>query len=480
MHKSLSQIQTDLKDKKLKVVEIVSFYLENIEARNGELNAFLEVYKEEALAKAQELDKKLSNNETLGRLAGMVLGVKDVICQKGKPIKAASKILGNFESVYTATALQRLIDEDAIIIGSLNCDEFAMGSSSENSAFGIIKNAQDTQRVPGGSSGGSAVAVQAEMCLAALGSDTGGSVRQPASFCGVFGVKPTYGRISRHGLIAYASSFDQIGTLSHNLEDAALLTEIMSGKDDFDSTVSQKEVPAFSTELAEKTDKKFRIAYIRQALEHPSLDKTIQASIFESFEKLKAEGHTVEAVDFPLIEYLVPTYYILTAAEASSNLGRYDGVHFGWRHPEAQTLDEVYELTRTYGFGAEVKRRIMLGTFVLSSGYYDAYYTKAQKIRRMVQDATLQILENYDVIAGPTTPSPAFKIGEKKKQDPTQMYLADIFTVQANLAGGLPALSLPLYKHKEDNNLPFGLQLMGNKFEESEMLKVGRAFVELG
>lgn len=475
MHTNLTNIQADITSGKLSHRALVEHYLKNIEARNAELNAFLNIYTETALAKADELDTKTANGEKLGRLAGMVLGVKDVICQKGKKIAAASKILGNFESVFTATALERLIAEDAIIIGSLNCDEFAMGSSSENSAFGNIRNAQNPDCVPGGSSGGSAVAVQANMCLAALGSDTGGSVRQPASFCGLYGVKPSYGRISRHGLIAYASSFDQIGTLSHNLEDAALLVEIMSGKDDFDSTVSQREVPAFSTVLKQKnTDKKHKIAYIRQALEHPSLDENIKTAIFERFEQLKADGHTVEAVDFPLIKYLVPTYYILTAAEASSNLGRYDGVHFGWRHPEAKSLNDVYTLTRTHGFGAEVKRRIMLGTFVLSSGYYDAYYTKAQKIRRMVQDATLQILENYDVIAGPTCPSTAFKIGEKKLQDPTQMYLADIFTVQANLAG-IPALSLPLFTHPEDE-MPFGLQLMSNKFAETDLLAVANVF----
>ncbi|MCL4112003.1 UNVERIFIED_CONTAM: hypothetical protein GTU68_038819, partial [Idotea baltica] len=439
----------------------VEYYLAQIEKQNSTLNAFIDVYNDDALKQAKQLDDKLQNGEALGKLAGLVLGVKDVICQKGKKIKAASKILGDFESVFTATALQRLINEDAIIIGSLNCDEFAMGSSSENSAFGAVKNAQDTERVPGGSSGGSAVAVQADMCLVALGSDTGGSVRQPASFCGVYGVKPTYGRVSRHGLIAYASSFDQIGTLSHNLEDAALITEIMAGSDDFDCTLSKQAVPKFSSELNNTDNKKFKIAYIKQALEHPSLDKTIQAAIFNKFEALKAEGHTVEAVDFPLIEYLVPAYYILTAAEASSNLGRYDGIHFGWRHPEAKTL--------------EVRRRIMLGTFVLSSGYYDAYYTKAQKIRRKVQESTFNILKDFDVIAGPTCPSTAFKLGAKKLQDPTQMYLADIFTVQANLAG-VPALSLPLFTHNEDSNMPFGLQLMGRMFDEAGMLQVGKVF----
>ncbi len=475
-YQSLTQIQQLIQKGELSFHDLLSHYLKQIETQNQNLNAFLEVYTETAQAKANELDDKLKLGEPLGRLAGMVVGVKDVICHKGKKIKAASKILGDFESLFTATALERIIAEDAIIIGSLNCDEFAMGSSSENSAFGIVKNAQDTERVPGGSSGGSAVAVQADMCLVALGSDTGGSVRQPASFCGVYGVKPSYGRISRHGLIAYASSFDQIGTLSHNLEDAALVLEIMSGKDNFDSTVSHRPVPKFSELITNQTDRKYKIAYFKEALDHPSLDEEIQSAIQQRFDVLREQGHIIEAVDFPLIEYLVPTYYILTAAEASSNLGRYDGIHFGWRHPDAKSLDEVYELTRTHGFGAEVKRRIMLGTFVLSSGYYDAYYTKAQKIRRKVQEATLQILSKYDAIASPTTPSVAFKIGEKKLQDPTQMYLADIFTVQANLAG-IPALSLPLFQHSE-TQMPFGLQLMVDKFDEATMLQLGKVFEE--
>jgi aspartyl-tRNA(Asn)/glutamyl-tRNA(Gln) amidotransferase subunit A len=354
--------------------------------------------------------------------------------------------------------------EDAIIIGRLNCDEFAMGGSNENSAYGNVLNYLDNTKVPGGSSGGSAVAVQADLCQVALGTDTGGSIRQPASFCGVVGLKPTYGRVSRWGLIAYASSFDQIGPITKSIEDAALILEVIAGKDEYDSTVSQKEVPQYSKLLELEGNPK--IAYMTQTIEHKGLDPVLKNFMINMFDGLKSSGSKVEGYDFPYLDYIVPTYYVLTTAEASSNLARFDGVRFGYRAPDANNMEEVYTKTRTQGFGAEVKRRIMLGTFVLSAGYYDAYYSKAQKIRRLIRDYTQQILTENDFIILPTTPSTAFGIGEKSK-DPISMYLEDIYTVQANITG-LPAISIPIGKH--DNGMPFGIQIMTSKFNEAKLL----------
>lgn len=474
----LDTVQADLKAGKITCKELVEYYLKQIE-QNPKLNAFLEVFETEALNKAAQLDAQIKNGENTGRLAGMVIGLKDVICYKDHKISAGSNILGDFESLFSATVVERLIKEDVIVIGRLNCDEFAMGSTNEYSAFGPVLNAADNTKVPGGSSGGSAVAVQADMCLAALGSDTGGSVRQPASFCGVLGFKPTYGQLSRHGLIAYASSFDQIGVLSNSVEDAALLMEIMSGPDDFDSTLRQKPSPAFSQITQDKnknTDSKYRIAYFSEAFDNDGLDAEVKTALLQQIEQLKADGHTVEAVPFPLLEYVVPAYYVMTCAEASSNLSRFNGVHYGYRNEAAKTLEETYTMSRTEGFGKEVKRRIMLGTFVLSSGFYDAYYTKAQKVRRLVSEATLEILKDYDFILSPTAPSTAFGLGELISQDPTTMYLADIYTVQANLVG-IPAVSLPMYQHT--NGLPFGLQLMAGKFEESKLLAASQYLLDL-
>ncbi|HEY0029341.1 MAG TPA: amidase family protein, partial [Bacteroidia bacterium] len=343
----------------------------------------------------------------------------------------------------------------------------AMGSSNENSAFGNVLNPLDPKRVPGGSSGGSVAAVAANMCIAALGTDTGGSIRQPASFCGVVGYKPTYGRVSRYGAIAYASSFDQIGPITKTVEDAALIMEVMAGKDEYDSTVSSRPVPEYSQALGKKPSS-LRIAYLKDCLENEGLNPEIKARIFGIIEKLKAQGHTVEAVDFPYLDYLVPTYYVLTTAEASSNLARFDGINFGYRSKNATDLESVYKKSRSEGFGAEVKRRIMLGTFVLSSGYYDAYYSKGQKVRRLIQNKTNEILSNYDFIILPTTPGTAFEFGQKSA-DPIAMYLEDIFTVQANITG-LPAISLPMGKHS--NGLPFGVQLIGKNFADAELLAV--------
>lgn len=450
----------------------VNFYLAQIKKHNG-LNAFTDVYAEEALQKAKELDEKRKTGAPLKKLHGVVVAIKDVICYKDHEITAASHILEGFTSVYNATAVQRLLDEDAIIIGSCNCDEFAMGSTNENSYYGPVLNALDKTKVPGGSSGGSAVAVQADMCMLSLGSDTGGSVRQPADFCGIVGLKPTYGRISRYGLIAYASSFDQIGIFSKNVDDIELTLEILSGPDDFDSTAIQEPAQIISKE--KNTDQKYRIAYFKEAIEHPSLDKEISQSILSLLEKLKADGHTVESVDFDLLEYIVPAYYVLTTAEASSNLSRFDGVRYGHRTKETVSdLNDFYKRTRSEGFGKEVQKRILLGTFVLSAGYYDAYYGKAQQVRRMLTDKTTAVFKEFDLIILPTSPSTAFTIGEKTN-DPIEMYLADIYTVFANLTG-VPGISVPLFKHS--NGLPFGLQVLTNKQDEVTLLSFSKLLMQ--
>jgi aspartyl-tRNA(Asn)/glutamyl-tRNA(Gln) amidotransferase subunit A len=440
-------------------LNIVELYIQRIEAR-PELNAFLEVFTDSAKEQAKRVDQKIRDGKA-GRLAGMVIGLKDNLCFKGHKVSASSKILEGFESIYTATAVQRLLDEDAIMIGRLNCDEFAMGSSNENSAYGPVKNPLDTNKVPGGSSGGSAAAVAAGLCTAALGSDTGGSIRQPASFTGTYGLKPTYGRISRYGLIAYASSFDQIGPFTNSLEDAALLLEVMAGKDNMDSTSSSRAIDTY-TEAHQPLS--LKIAVIRESLETEGMDPEVAGLMNEVIQKLKAAGHTVELVSFPYLEYMVPTYYVLTTAEASSNLARFDGVHYGYRSNDAKGVEETYVRSRSEGFGPEVKRRIMAGTFVLSHGYYDAYYTKGQKVRRVLRNKTDEILKEYDVILLPTTPSTAFDLNAVK--DPIQMYLQDIFTVHANLTGN-PAISLPLGNHS--NGLPFGVQVMADHFDEKGM-----------
>lgn len=460
-------------DNQVTCVGTVSHFLHRIEELNPTLNVFLEVYAEEAKAQAVVVDEKIKNG-TAGRLAGMVIGIKDVLAYKDHGLQAASKILTGFKSQFTATAIQRLLDEDAIIIGRQNCDEFAMGSANENSAFGVTRNFADTEHVPGGSSGASAVAVQAGLCHASIGSDTGGSVRQPAAFCGVVGLKPTYGRISRWGLAAYASSFDCVGPITNTVEDAALLLEIMAGPDEFDSTVSTKEVPPYSKQLTEE-NKKYRIGYFKEALESKGLDEEVKAKTFEKIDALKAAGHTVEAVDFPLLKYLLPTYYILTTAEASSNLSRYDGVRYGHRTESAESLEDLYKKSRSEGFGDEVKRRIMLGTFVLSADYYDAYYTKAQRVRQLIKNATDELLNTYDFIVSPTTPSTAFKIGEKT-EDPIQLFLADIFTVQANVVG-CPAISVP--NGTDKTGLPIGFQILGKQFAEKSLLEFAKKVIQI-
>lgn len=460
--RSFVKVQEALKEGSTSCVDITKGYLKRISDYES-LNIFIEVYTDEALERAKNIDHKIKVGSA-GKLAGMVVGIKDNLCYKNHKVSAASKILDGFESLFTATAIQRLIDEDAIIIGRLNCDEFAMGSANENTIYGTVKNPLDNSKVAGGSSGGSAAAVAAGLCLVALGSDTGGSIRQPAAFCGVVGIKPTYSRVSRYGLIAYASSFDQIGPLTNNVEDASLVLEIISGKDDFDSTVSTKKVEQYSKAIFDKKPKK--IAYLKDCLETNGLDIEVKKFVEEKITDLKTKGHIVEPISFPYLDLLVPVYYVISTAEASSNLSRFDGVHYGHRSNSITDLESAYINSRTEGFGEEVKRRIMLGTFVLSSGYHEAYFTQAQKIRRLIQKKTNKIFEDYDFIISPTTLHTAFDIGQKH-QDPTIMYLEDIFTVQANLSGN-PAISLPLGKHS--NDLPISLHVMADSFKEKDLL----------
>ncbi len=460
-YRSLEAVQEDLSKGNITCVELTKSYLQTIEEKKH-LNAFLEVFEASATEKAKEVDAKIASGNA-GRLAGMVIGIKDNICYKNHHVSASSKILKGFKSLYNSTVVERLLAEDAIIIGRLNCDEFAMGSSNEKSAFGAVLNPIDESRVPGGSSGGSAVAVAANMCLATLGSDTGGSIRQPAAFCGVVGLKPTYGRVSRWGLIAYGSSLDQIGPFSHSVKDSALLLEIIAGKDQHDSTASHQPVEEYTS--LEVSGKK-KIAVLTETIHSEHIDSEVKQSVLDKIEALKKEGHQVEEISFPLLEKLVPTYYVISNAEASSNLSRFDGIHYGYRSEQAQDIESTYVNSRSEGFGAEVKRRIMMGTFVLSAGYYDAYYSKAQKVRRLIKDATEEILSKFDFIITPTTPHTAFKFGENN-HDPVKMYLEDIFTVQANLAG-TPAISIPVGTHS--NQLPIGLQIMSGPFTEKELL----------
>jgi aspartyl-tRNA(Asn)/glutamyl-tRNA(Gln) amidotransferase subunit A len=463
---TIQAYQTALRSGNTTCVTTVDYFLEKIK-ESQRLNAFTEIYSEDALHRAALLDDKRASGQPLGKLHGVVIAIKDVICCKDHQVTAASKILEGFISVYNATAVQKLLDEEAIIIGSCNCDEFAMGSTNENSAYGNVLNALDETKVPGGSSGGSAVAVQAGLCMLSLGSDTGGSVRQPADFCGIVGLKPSYGRISRYGLIAYASSFDQIGIFGNNIDDVALTLEVVAGADEYDSTVSQLPVENYTPQ--KDKSKKYRIAYFEEAINHPSLDKEIAAAINNCIAKLKSDGHTVEAVQFDLLDYIVPAYYVLTTAEASSNLSRYDGIRYGHktsRQPE--DLNHFYKLNRSEGFGKEVQRRIMLGTFVLSTGYYDAYFSKAQQVRRLLVNKVNDIFNNYDALILPTAPTTAFTIGEKT-DDPIEMYIADIYTVFANLTG-VPGISVPLFKHS--NGMPFGLQVITDKFKEVTLLQL--------
>jgi aspartyl-tRNA(Asn)/glutamyl-tRNA(Gln) amidotransferase subunit A len=468
---SIKDYQSLLLNGQTTCVEAVSYYLKNIKA-NAHLNAFLEVYEEESLQRAAVLDAKRKATGECGKLHGVITGLKDVICYKGHKISAASKILENFTSVFNATVTEKLLQEDAIIIGRQNCDEFAMGSSTENSAFGAVLNAADNTRVPGGSSGGSAVSVQADLCMISLGSDTGGSVRQPADFCGIVGLKPSYGRISRYGLIAYASSFDQIGIFAKTVDDAEIVLGVIAGVDEYDSTtVNSALYPAF--QHSEK-EKRYKLGYFPATFEHPNIDPEIACKQQDFIHKLKGLDVDVEAIDFDLLEYIVPAYYILTTAEASSNLSRYDGIRYGYSH-RAKEFTEQIKLTRSKGFGKEVKRRVMLGTFVLSEGYYDAYVTQAQKVRSILIEKTKAVFSTVDALILPVSPFTAFKLGQKTA-DPIEMFLADIYTVFANLTG-IPAISLPLFKHS--NGMPFGVQVMCSQLNELTLLHLSKKLVEI-
>jgi len=458
---SVKDYQTLLQNGKTTCVDAVSFYIHNIK-RNKHLNAFLEVYEHEALQRARQLDEKRASGETTGKLHGVITGIKDVICYKDHTVSAGSLILEKFTSIYNATVVEKLLKEDAIIIGRQNCDEFAMGSSNENSAYGAVLNSLDNTKVPGGSSGGSAVSVQADLCMISLGSDTGGSVRQPADFCGIVGLKPSYGRVSRYGLIAYASSFDQIGIFAKNIPDAALVLEAIGGKDEFDSTAVDD---IFLYKKEALNHKAYRIGYFPATFNHPSLDPEIAEKQKNFLNKLQDNGIEIIPIDFDLLDYVVPAYYILTTAEASSNLSRYDGIKYGTSQHEKE-IEEQINLTRSNYFGKEVKRRIMLGTFVLSEGYYDAYVSQAQKVRNILLNKVNAVFKETDAIISPVSPTTAFTFGEKSN-DPTEMFLADIYTVFANLVG-IPGVSVPLFRHS--NGMPFGLQLMASHLNELALL----------
>jgi aspartyl-tRNA(Asn)/glutamyl-tRNA(Gln) amidotransferase subunit A len=452
-------------------LQAVDHCLHNIQ-KYAHLNAFIHTYAVEAQTSAQTIDKKITA-QTAGKLAGLVVGLKDLICYQDHPIQASSKILEGFIAQFNATTTQRLLDEDAIIIGHQNCDEFGMGSSNENSALGPVHNALDPTKVSGGSSGGSAVAVQTNMCHISLGTDTGGSVRQPAAFCGIIGLKPTYARISRHGMIAYASSFDTIGILAKHISDCALALEVLAGPDAYDSTVSHKPVPRYSDYLP--CEKKFKIAYLSETLTYDGLQKEILGNTLATIKALQQAGHLVDDISFPLLAYALPAYYILTNAEASTNLARFDGVRYGYRSPQDHNLATMYKKTRSEGFGKEVQRRILLGTCVLSSEQYEASYLKAQQIRRMIRDKLVSILATYDFIILPTTPTTAFAIGNKIK-DPIAMYWADVYTTLASIAG-LPAISIP--NGTDQAEMPIGLQIIANAFEEGPLLGFANYLMQL-
>lgn len=464
--KSFKRIKELITTGELTCSKIVSQYLKNISAQK-DLNVFITVFEKEAAQRAGEIDAKIKNG-TAGKLAGAVFSIKDVISIKDSLLTCGSKLLSNFESNYDATVIKRLLDEDGIIIGKVNCDEFAMGSSNENSYFGVTKNPIDPTRVPGGSSGASAVSVAANMCLLSLGSETGGSIRQPASFCGITGLKVTYGRISRFGLVAFASSFDSIGIFGNSNYDIAAALEVIAGHDARDSTSADVPVDDYIKKIQDRSDaSKIKIGYVKEYFED-GLDEEIKTGILNKIDLLKEKGFTIKEISLPQSKYVIQTYYILTCAEASSNLSRYDGVRYGVRAADSSGVEEMYVNTRSEGFGEEVKRRIMLGTYVLSAGYYDAYYKKGQKVRRMIMKDFESAFKEVDYIISPTTPTTAFRIGEKV-EDPLAMYLNDIYTVSANLAG-IPSVSIPAGKDKD--GLPFGLQIMGRKFDESGLLQM--------
>jgi aspartyl-tRNA(Asn)/glutamyl-tRNA(Gln) amidotransferase subunit A len=473
LYRTFAEIGSELRSGKTTCQKIVEGYLQTVEAKK-DLNAFISVFKKEKLLKRAELIDTKVKSGVAGKLAGMVVAVKDAIVVKDERSTAGSKILENYISPYDATVIQRLEKEDALIIGKANMDEFAMGSSNENSAYGNVLNPFDKTRVPGGSSGGSVVAVAAGMSTTGLGSETGGSVRQPAGFCNVVGLKSTYGRISRYGLIAFASSFDQIGPIGNNVEDTALVTEVVAGFDESDSTSANVPVPNYANALT-KGVAGLRIGVPKEYFSE-GLDKEVENAVRTTVEKLKKEGAQIIDVSLPYSEYGIATYYILATAEASSNLARYDGVRYSHRSSNAKTIHEVFVKSRSEAFGDEVKRRIMLGTYVLSAGYYDAYYKKAQKIRTLIKRDFQNVFANkVDCLLAPTSPTVAFKFGDKF-DDPLAMYLSDVYTVNINIAGN-PALSVPCGMNSE--GLPFGIQIIADDFDEAMCFRVGHAIEQL-
>ncbi len=469
---TISELAGKLSKREVSSREAMQSCLDQIGRIDGAIHAFLSHDATDALAQADAADKEIATGTTHAQkpLLGIPIAVKDVLAVKNQPLNCGSKILGNFISPYDATAIEKLKAAGAIIFGRLNMDEFAMGSSTENSAFGVTKNPWDTTRIPGGSSGGSAAAVAADECLASLGTDTGGSIRQPAALCGCVGLKPTYGRISRYGLVAFASSLDQIGPFTKDVRDSATLLEVMSGIDHRDSTSIPQPVPNYAAALNGQI-KGLRLGLPKEYMiggMNPEVKQAVDAAV-KQLEKLGAE---IVEISLPHTDYAVATYYIVATAEASANLARFDGIRYGAR-VDGVTPDELYSKTRGAGFGAEVKRRIILGTYVLSSGYYDAFYLRAQKVRTLIRQDFLKAFEKVDAIVTPTTPTPAFKIGEKS-DDPLQMYLSDIFTISCNLAG-IPGISLPC-GFTTNPKLPVGLQLLGKPFGEETILRIAHAY----
>ena len=465
----VSELHERLHKKELKVTDLVDESYKRIGEVEEKVQAFLTLNEEQARETAKKMDDKLGTGEAKGLLFGMPIGVKDNIVTKGLRTTCASKILDNFDPIYDATVVNKLHEAETITIGKLNMDEFAMGSSNENSAYKKTRNPWNLERVPGGSSGGSAASVAAGEVLFSLGSDTGGSIRQPASFCGVVGMKPTYGRVSRFGLVAFASSLDQIGPITRTVEDNAYLLQAISGIDPLDSTSANVTVPSFVESLTGDI-KGLKIAVPKEYLGE-GVQEEVRQSVLEALKVLENLGATWEEVSLPHSKYALATYYLLSSSEASANLARFDGVRYGYRTENAESLIDLYKKTRAEGFGEEVKRRIMLGTFALSSGYYDAYYKKAQKVRTLIKNDFEEVFKKYDVIIGPTTPTPAFKIGENTK-DPLTMYANDILTIPVNLAG-VPGISVPC---GFANDLPLGLQIIGKHFDESTVYRVAHAF----
>jgi aspartyl-tRNA(Asn)/glutamyl-tRNA(Gln) amidotransferase subunit A len=466
---SLREAAARVRSRELSAVDLTRAALARIAATNPALGAFLTLNEVEALAAAEAVDRRVAGGQDPGPLGGVPVGVKDIICTAGLRTTAGSRILERFVPSYDATVTARLRQAGAVIVGKLNCDEFAMGSSTENSALGTTRNPWDPTRVPGGSSGGSGVAVAARACHATLGTDTGGSVRLPAAFCGVVGLKPTYGRVSRYGVIAYASSLDQVGPLARDVADVAAVLEVIAGHDPADSTASPRPVPPYLAALDGKVQG-LRLGLPREYFVE-GMQPEVEAAVRAAVDHLEGLGATIEPVSLPHTEYAIATYYLIATAEASSNLARYDGIRYGLREPRA-ALGEMYEATRAAGFGAEVKRRIMLGTYALSAGYYDAYYLKAQQVRTLIRMDFQKALETCDALVTPVSPTTAFRLGEKTA-DPVTMYLSDIFTISVNLAG-LPALALPCGFDRA--GLPIGLQVIGRPFDEETVLRVGHAY----